>query len=119
MKLKSHKPEPGCRARVRFPSPPLEERDRERRPSLSANTPYMLVQQRAGISPRTAASRVAEGIPSPALSSNGGEGEPLARCSRSPSAWTWTERCLQAVGAQGFRARWVGRRLDRKSVEQG
>jgi hypothetical protein len=133
-----------------FPSPPLEERGRERRPSFSVSTSDMLVRQRTGKPPRTAASRVdllpmnlrtrvgdvecggkrsatplclhrqpgqakpkrrrrcalpahsitapirqgsraqsvssGRGLLSPALSSKGGEGEPLARCSHPPDA---------------------------------
>src|ERR1035437_1448973 len=69
-----------------FPSPPLEERGRERRSSFSAGTPDILVWQPAGMSPRTAAARLVTGLLSPALSSKGGEGEPLARCSRPPDA---------------------------------
>ena len=63
-----------------FPSPPLEERVRERRSSSSASTPNILVQQPAEMSPRTTSSRM--GLLSPSLSSKGGEGELLAR--RSP-----------------------------------
>src|ERR1035437_8027912 len=69
-----------------FPSPPLEERGRERRSSSSARTPDILGRQPAGMSPRTAASRRVTGLLSPTLSSKGGEGEPLARCSRPPDA---------------------------------
>ena len=67
-----------------FPSPPLEERGRERRSSFSASTSDLLVRQPAAS--RTAASRMVMGLLSPALSSKGGEGESLARCSRPPDA---------------------------------
>ena len=66
------------RAAAPFPSPPLEERGRERRASLSASTPDMLVRQPAGMSPRTAASRMMTGLLSPTLSSKGGEGNGAA-----------------------------------------
>ena len=72
-------------AAASFPSPPLEERGRERRSSFSASTPEILVRQSAGRSPRTAASRIVRGLLSP-TSSKGGEGEPLAHCSRPPDA---------------------------------
>ena len=69
-----------------FPSPPLEERGRERRSSFSASPPDLLVRLPAGSSARTAASRMVMGLLSPTLSSKGGEGEPLARCSHTPDA---------------------------------
>jgi hypothetical protein len=64
-----------------FPSPPLEERGRERRPSFFARPPELILRQLAGMSSRTTASRIVMGLLSPALSSRGGEGELLARCS--------------------------------------
>ena len=69
-----------------FPSLPLEERGRERRSSFSASTPDILVRQPAGMSPQTTTSRMVKGLLSPSLYSKGGEGEPLARCSRPPDA---------------------------------
>jgi amino acid adenylation domain-containing protein len=65
-------------AAASFPSPPLEERDRERRPSFSANTPA-LVPQPSGMSVESAALGGGNGLLSPALSSKGGEGEPSSR----------------------------------------
>jgi len=70
-----------------FPSPPLEERGRERRSSLSVSTPDIVVRQPARISPGATASKKVEGLLSPTLSTKGGEGEPLARCSRSPDEY--------------------------------
>jgi amino acid adenylation domain-containing protein len=63
---------------VPFPSPPLEERDRERRPSFSTNMP-VLAPQPSGRSVESAALGGANGLLSPALSSKGGEGEPSSR----------------------------------------
>ena len=69
-----------------FPSPPLEERGRERRSSFSASTPDLLVRQPAGTSPHTAASRMVRDLLSPTLSSKGGEGKPHASCLGPPEA---------------------------------
>src|ERR1017187_157524 len=49
--------------------------------------PDISVQQPVGISPRTAAWRTAGGLLSPALSPQGGEGDPLARYSHWRDAW--------------------------------
>jgi len=68
-------------AAAAFPSPPLEERARERRPSLSASTPDIVVEQPSEMSPRTTASRTVMSLLSPALSSQGGEGKPRGLCS--------------------------------------
>src|ERR1035441_661822 len=65
-----------------FPSPPLEERDRERRPSFSANPPALSARQPVGRSCRPTAPERLVSLLSPALSSKGGEGEPFAGCSR-------------------------------------
>src|ERR1035437_9366101 len=68
-----------------LPSPPLEERDRERRP-YSTSPPRPLLPQQVGMPPRLAASTM--GLLSPALSSKGGEGgEPPARCSTPSNAY--------------------------------
>ena len=58
------------------PSPPLEERGRERRSLFSARTAETLGRQPTGKSPATAVSR--RGLLSPALSSKGGEGNGTA-----------------------------------------
>jgi len=73
-------------SRTWIPSPPLEERARERRSSFSAHTPDQLVRQPAGMESRTTASSM--GLLSPTLSSKGGEGEPPARCLRPSHACT-------------------------------
>jgi hypothetical protein len=82
-----------------FPSPPLEERARERRSLFSAGTSDLSGQQAAGTSPASAASIVV-GLLSPHLSSKGGEGEPLARCSPSPDASADGKTASHKVPAQ-------------------
>ena len=68
---------PGSLAAAPVPSPPLEERARERRPSFSASMPDIFVRQSTGMSPRTQASVKVKGLLSPTLSSKGGEGEQI------------------------------------------
>ena len=69
-----------------LPSPPLEERDRERR-SYSTSAPNLLLPQPVGMPPEIG-SFDNGGLLSPALSSKGGEGgEPPARCSTPPNAY--------------------------------
>ena len=69
-----------------FPSPPLEERGRERRSSFPASTPEIWVRQAAEISPRTAASSGGNGppLPGPLLQRRRGRAAPplfaSARC---------------------------------------
>ena len=73
-----------------FPSPPLEERGRERRSSFSASTPDLLVRQPAGTSPHTAASRMVRDLLSPTLSSKGGDWSLdilLSETEANPSGW--------------------------------
>jgi Cu+-exporting ATPase len=62
----------GALAAAPVPSPPLEERVRERRPSVSTGARELLVGQSSEMSPRSAA---VMGLLSPALSSKRGEGE--------------------------------------------
>jgi P-type Cu+ transporter len=62
---------------AQFPSPPLEERARERRSSLSASRPEILAERSAEMSPRTAEPRKVMGLLSPALWRRGlGRGGP-------------------------------------------
>ena len=62
------------------PSPPLEERAGERRPSFSSALPARPMWQPAGTSPRTAVSSEMVGLLSPTLSSKGEEGDVTAAC---------------------------------------
>ena len=93
-----------------FPSPPLEERGRERRSLFSAGTLDLSGRQPAGMSPRTAASRM--GLLSPALSSKGGEGEPPGRCSPPPDACKvqhpQAQQCWNATKLYRLRGPWAG-----------
>ena len=90
-----------------FPSPPLEERARERRSSFSASTPDLLVRQPAGTSPQTAASRIVRNLLSPTLSSKGGAGEPIASCSGPPDACNVQARPPLAAAASRAPARFA------------
>src|ERR1035437_2514286 len=61
------------------PSPPLEKKGKERRSSFSTSTPERLVPQPAGMSPRTAASRMVRGVlppPPPPPPEEGGNEPP-------------------------------------------
>ena len=66
-----------------FPSPPLEERARERRSSFSTATPATLAPKASGLLSGATALSTVMGLLSPALSSKGGEGETRDRWSRS------------------------------------
>jgi len=88
-----------------FPSPPLEERGRERRSSFSASTPDLLVRQPAGTSPQTAASRMVRDLLSPTLSSKGGAGEPIPSCPGPPDACNAPARPSPAAAASRAPAR--------------
>src|ERR1035441_8441676 len=65
-----------------FPSPPLEERDRERRSLLPARAAGIVEGQAAAISPRTAASKRVMGLPPPTPPPPRGGGE-----ARAPLLW--------------------------------
>jgi ABC-type Mn2+/Zn2+ transport system ATPase subunit len=85
-----------------IPSPPLEERAGERRPSLSSRTPDTHARQPDGMSPGAAESNGTKGLLSPSLSSRGGEGEAPARGSRPSDADRDQRRNPASGGAPVF-----------------